>query len=253
MSAARNKRRRHGRRGRFGFLYKMLAVIALTAAVLLGTTVFFRVEQIQVKGNMRYTAQQVEQVSGVVQGDNLFHMNKYEVARTIRRELPYIQAVNIRRSLPDTLIINVTECRAAACLVGGEQEWLISAAGKVLESVAPGEATVTLIEGLTPVQPEPGYTLTVREDQQLRTQGLIDLLQVLDGRHMLGRVKSIDIKSDAGIFMELDDRFRVKLPIGGDYAYLISAMDKAIDSLDSYEKGTLDLTVKDYTVIFSPA
>ena len=253
MAARRNKRRRYKKRGRFGFLYKMLAAIALTAAVLLGSTVFFRVEQIQVKGNMRYTAQQVEQVSGIRHGDNLFHMNKFDVARIIRQELPYIQAVNIRRSLPDTLVINVTECRAAACLVSGEQAWLISSSGKVLESVAPDDAAVTLLEGLSPVQPQPGHGLMVREDQQLRTQGLIALLQVLDQRHMLGRVKSIDVKSDVGIFMELDERFRVKLPIGGDYAYLISAMDKAIDTLDSYETGTLDLTVKDYTVIFSPA
>ncbi len=253
MAARRNKRRRYKRRGRFGFLYKMLSVIALTAAVLMGATVFFRVEEVAVHGNQRYTAQQVEETSGVQQGDNLFHLNKFEVARIIRRELPYIQAVNIRRSLPDTLVINVTESPAAACLVGGEREWLISAAGKVLEQVAPNSASVMAVTGLEPVQPQPGYPLTVREDQQLRTQGMIALLQVLESRDMLGRVSAIDMKFEASIFMELDGRFRVKLPIAGDYGYLISAMEKAIATLDSYETGTLDLTVKDYTVIFSPA
>lgn len=231
----------------------MLAFLALTAAVLVGVTVFFRVEQIRVTGNVRYTAREVEQTSGVVHGDNLFHMNKFEVARIIRRELPYVQEVSIRRSLPDTLVIAVTECRAAACLEGTEQSWLISPGGKVLESIEPGRATVTVVTGLDPVQPQPGYALSVREDQQLRTQGLIDLLEVLDRRHMLGRVKSVDMSQGGSIHLELDERFQVKLPIGGDYDYLISAMDKAIDTLDSYETGTLDLTVKDYTVIFSPA
>ena len=231
----------------------MLAVIALTAAVVLGATVFFRVEEIAVYGNQRYTARQVEQTSGVQHGDNLFHMNKFEVARVIRRDLPYIQAVNIRRALPDTLVIQVTESRAAACLVGGEREWLISAAGKVLEQVAPDSASVIRVSGLEPVQPQTGYPLSVREDQQLRTQGMIDLLQVMENRGMLDRVSGIDMKFEASIFMDLDGRFRVKLPIGGDYEYLISAMEKAIGTLDSYEKGTLDLTVKDYTVIFSPA
>ena len=39
MAAARNNRRRYRRRGRFGFLYKVLAVIALTVAVVMGATV----------------------------------------------------------------------------------------------------------------------------------------------------------------------------------------------------------------------
>ena len=253
MAARRNKRRRYKRRGRFGFLYKVLAVIALTAAIVMGATVFFRVEQVEVRGNRRYTASQVEETSGVQHGDNLFQMNKFEVARIIRRELPYIQAVNIRRSLPDTLVIQVSECRAAACLAGGEREWLISAAGKVLEQVAPGSTSVMQITGLEAVQPQPGYPLTVREDQQLRTDGMIALLQVLEKRDMLDRVSAMDMKFESCIYMELDGRFRVKLPIGGDYEYLIGAMEKAIGTLDSYEKGTLDLTVKDYTVIFSPA
>ena len=109
MSAARNKRRRHGRRGRFGFLYKMLAFVALAAALILGAAVFFRVETIRVEGNVRYQAQQVIQATQVMQGDNLFGLNKNEVARKIRQTLPYVEGVAIRRNLPDTLVIRVEE------------------------------------------------------------------------------------------------------------------------------------------------
>ena len=55
----RQNRRRYKRRARFGFFYKLMAVLAVLAAVVMGATVFFRVEEIVVAGNARYTAQQV--------------------------------------------------------------------------------------------------------------------------------------------------------------------------------------------------
>ncbi|MBO5339995.1 MAG: FtsQ-type POTRA domain-containing protein [Oscillospiraceae bacterium] len=253
MSSARNKRRRYRRRGRFGFLYKMLAVIALATAVFMGATVFFRVEEVVVEGNVRYRTQAVIDASEIVQGDNLFGLNKFEIARLIRKRLPYVEAVNIRRSLPATLLINVTECRAAAQVPGEDGQWLISRTGKVLERAPEDAAGATIVEGLNAVQPEAGSTLVVREGQQLRTAGLLALLSQLEQNNMLGRVAHIDAGSDARFIMSLDDRFTVKLPVGGDYAYLLGAMEKAIATLEPYEAGTLDLTVKDYTVIFSPA
>lgn len=254
MSAARHNRRRYKQKKRFGFLYKMLAVIAMVVAVAVGATVFFRVENIVVAGNVRYTTQQVIDASKIVQGDNLFGMNKFDTARQIRRELPYVEGVNIRRGWPDKLIITVTECRAAACLTGEGGQWLISKSGKVLELVEQVNADVICVDGLHAVQPEAGLPLVVREGQQARGDGLLDLLRGLDKLGMLEKVTWIDMTSAANIRMDYDQqRFTVKLPVSGDFEYLLGAMEKAVATLEDYETGTLDLTVKDYTVVFSPA
>lgn len=253
MSPARHNRRRYRKRGRFGFLYKMLAVIALVVAVVMGATVFFRVEEMVVAGNVRYTAQQVIDATGIVQGDNLFGMNKFETARQIRRQLPYVEGVNIRRGWPDTLIITVTECQATARLAGEEGEWLISKSGKVLELVEHADTDVIRVDGLNAVQPETGLSLVVREGQQARGDGLLALLQGLERCGMTGKVTWIDMTSASHTLMDYDGRFTVKLPVNGDFNYLLGAMDKAVATLEDYETGDLDLTVKDYTVVFSPA
>lgn len=251
MSAARKNRRRYKKRGRFGFLYKMLSVVALAAAVFMGATVFFRVEHVEVTGNVRYDAAQVEQASGVARGDNLFGLNKYDTAARIRRALPYVESVNIRRRLPDTLILNVNECVAAAQLNSGEGGWLISASGKVLDW---SDTPHTLrVDGVDPVLPETGTALTVKPEYQARADGMIALLQAMEELGMLSRATRLDLSSVTCIRMELDGRFTVKLPVSGDFSYLLAAMDKAIQSLEPYEHGGLDLTVKDYTVVFSPA
>lgn len=251
MSAARKNRRRYKKRGRFGFLYKMLSVVALAAAVFMGATVFFRVERVEVTGNVRYDAAQVEQASGVAHGDNLFGLNKYDTAARIRRTLPYVESVNIRRRLPDTLVLNVNECVAAAQLSSGDGGWLISSSGKLLDwSDAPHSLRV---DGMDPVLPEAGTSLTVKPQYQTRADGMVSLLQAMQELDMLSRATRLDLGSITCIRMELDGRFTVKLPINGDFAYLLAAMDKAIQSLEPYERGNLDLTVKDYTVVFSPA
>lgn len=251
MSAARKNRRRYKKRGRFGFLYKMLSVVALVAAVFMGATVFFRVEHVEVTGNLRYDAAQVEQASGVAHGDNLFGLNKYDTAARIRRTLPYVESVNIRRRLPDTLILNVNECIAAAQLTSGEGGWLINTSGKLLEWT--DTPHVLRVDGFDPVLPEVGTTLTVKPEHQTRADGMIALLQAMQELDILPRATRLDLGSPTCIRMELDGRFTVKLPISGDFSYLLAAMDKAIQSLEPFERGNLDLTVKDYTVVFSPA
>ena len=89
MAAARNNRRRSRRgRGRFGPLFKLLCAAALVLALTVGATVFFRVETVVVSGNSRYTQEEVVAASGIETGDNLFQMNKYQVAQHIRETLP---------------------------------------------------------------------------------------------------------------------------------------------------------------------
>ena len=66
----------------------------------------------RVTGTERYTEKDVIEASGIQRGDNLFLLNKYEAARSIAEQLPYIdiEDIRIRRELPDTLLIDVAEC-----------------------------------------------------------------------------------------------------------------------------------------------
>ena len=63
MASSRNRRRRRRSRGRFSFLFKLLSLAAAAAALTLGATVFFQLERVEVEGNSRYTAQEIEAAS----------------------------------------------------------------------------------------------------------------------------------------------------------------------------------------------
>lgn len=71
----RHKSRSRRRRGRFGFFYKLLSVLLVAAALTTACVVFFRVNNITVIGNSRYTVQEVIEASGIQQGDNLITLS----------------------------------------------------------------------------------------------------------------------------------------------------------------------------------
>ena len=114
MASARNNRRRRRGRGRLGPLFKLLCVLAVIVALTMGATVFFQVETVVVSGNSRYTEEEVVRATGIQVGDNLYRMNKNQIADKVLRELPYTRDLRIRRSLPSTIIITMTEWEAVA-------------------------------------------------------------------------------------------------------------------------------------------
>ena len=64
MASRRSNKRKRRRRGRFGFLYKLLSLAIILVVVAAGCVVFFRVEEITVEGEGRYTAQEIIDASG---------------------------------------------------------------------------------------------------------------------------------------------------------------------------------------------
>ena len=67
--AARRKRRGRRRRGRFGILYKVLSFFLILAAIVTGCIVFFRVNEIVVVGETRYSETEIIAATGVELGE----------------------------------------------------------------------------------------------------------------------------------------------------------------------------------------
>lgn len=278
-SARKNHRRRRGR-SRLGFLFKLLCIGGVVVALTMGATVFFRVESVVVTGNSRYTQEEVVAATGIELGDNLFHMNKYEIYDQVRQSLPYIEDVNIRRSLPNTILLTVSEWSAAAQILpasgggttsagegedqeaGGEQQeqsaaqeaWLISVGGKLLEP-APADSTAMEVSGLTALMPQAGTMLAVPQEEQFKLEALLGLLPALEERGMLSDVSSVEL-GDTQIQLRYLGRYNVKMPLNEDFSYNLGLLQTVVeDNTEKYgeqSSGTMDLTQEQYDVVFSP-
>ena len=83
-------------------------------ALTMGATVFFQVETVAVTGNSRYSQEEIIKATGIQTGDNLFRMNKYQIAHQVLQGLPYVEELTIRRALPSTIVLTVKEWDAVA-------------------------------------------------------------------------------------------------------------------------------------------
>ena len=109
--ARRRRYNRKRRKGNFAFLYKLLAFVLICGAIGLALAMFFRIDDIEISGNSRYSNEQIAAAAQIKAGDNLFFLNKYDAAARIRQQLPYVETVQFRRVLPSKLVVQITECR----------------------------------------------------------------------------------------------------------------------------------------------
>lgn len=252
----RHNRRPSRRRGRFSGLYKVLSVLLAAAAIIVACVVFFRVNTIQVEGNVRYTAQEIIDASGIKTGDNLIALPSSRVSAIIRAQLPYVEGVAIQRTYPDGLVIHVTERVAAASVDSAEGRWLISAQGKLLEKDNGAIHTVQII-GMTAVGPYAGGMLQTAEEEALTLEYVKSLLTVLESRGMLEQCAALDCTGASSITLEYGI-YHLCLPRGGDYDYYIQLAQSALATglrdgkIQEGQSGLLDLTITDGKAHFRP-
>ena len=245
MAARRNRKRRRRNRGRFGVLYKLLSILLIFAAILVGCIIFFRVNTMVVAGNSRYTQEEILSAAGVEKGDNLFTLNKYQIADRILTQLPYVDDVAISRKLPDTLIFEVTENTGVAWVESDGGYWLLDDKCKLLEV---GDAALVQgkpqVLGLDPVSPTVGNLLTVAPEQQDKLERLQAFLKAIRGRVMTGSLKHfIDLSSGNEIRFGYGENLTVIFPINGDFDEETYELKLALETMDKRglpRTGTLD-------------
>lgn len=250
MAARRNRHGRRRNRGRFGFLYKLLSFLLIFAAILVGCVVFFRVNTVVVAGQSPYTDEEIIGAAGVKQGDNLFTLNKFRMGNSVVRSLPYIDDVNFQRKFPDTLVIQVTQCRAVAVIRSGGEYWLMDAKGKLLErgdaSLAEGKAEVL---GLTPLAPAVGTSLVVSAEEQGKLDRLKELLAAIQTREMTGSLTGfIDLTSANKLRFGYGAELTIVFPMNADFSSKTFALRGTLLKMDEEgvpRTGTLDFTYGD--------
>lgn len=240
---ARRSRYSHKRRkGRFAFLYKLLALVVICTAIALALTLFFRIRTISVSGHGRYSESDIITAAGVKEGDNLFLLNKYDAAERIRKALPYVETVQFRRTLPDTLSIVVTECTSPAAVVQEGKAYLLCDQGIIVDEVAPSAAAkLPQVKGLTLIDPLVGTEAHTDGEQALTLQQLLSLLATLDERDMAADVQQIDVSNPSQLSLRYLNRFDVCFPRDADYDYKLDYLLAVVEKLEVNEKGTINM------------
>ena len=236
--------RRHGRgrRGRrFGVLYKLLTLVVVCAAAVLALTLFFKVESVEVTGNSRYSAQEIQDACGVSLGDNLYLLSKPDMVQRLHQQLPYIDEVRITRRLPNTLCVQVTEFSTVYAVEQEGTVWLLTSGGKIVETAAERGDT-PLIDGCELLAPSLGGDVSFALELQNRQESLFALLTALESAELTGDVRAIHLGDPTVLSMDYTERFTVEMPYGADDPRLLRYLTLVIEELETNLTGVIDLT-----------
>lgn len=249
-----NRVRRKRRRKRNRALYYILALIVIVAAgAILSTTVFFQIETITVEGTQRYTAEQIAQYGGVQIGDNLFRINLDQIEEQAVEGCTTLDSIQVRRSLPNTLVFICQEAEAKYGILGGDQIYILSSAGRIIDITQRLDSypDLVLLSG-------PDVT-GLNIGDFLEQDSFNSLTSALNAASAAG-IDGIRGAAMDGVEVSLNYQDRVTIRLGNvldlDYKFqLVEAVlfpDDGEPGIGSSEAGVLDASMDDGRVTFRP-
>lgn len=226
-------------------LYAPLSFILICAALVFGMSVFFRVSTVTVTGNSIYTEEEIIEASGIEQGDNLFFINRFSAVSRIFSKLPYVEAATISRSLPNNIVIEITESAALAYVTAEDGEkWAIDRSCKILANVD-AAAAQSLIEvtGVTPISPSVGGIVSPGEAETPKVTYLSEILKMAVLLEIERDITYIDMSNVSNPQFDYLGRFTVKLGSNENVDYKFQLLVSAVAELGEGDSGTLDLSI----------
>ena len=246
-SARRRSRRRRQRQSEYrrtGVFAKLLVMLAVVAAIVLGVAIFFRVHTVEVQGNKIYSQEQVVQASGLETGDNLLMVNRAAVAGSIKARMPYVRDVSVSPVMPDTVVIRVAESELAA-LVKSDigEKWYLNTEGRVLGSSVEGfRGQIVELTGFTIVAPKSGEPAVATEGQNENMLAALMVLRQMEGTGIIGQMTGLDASKVYDLLLYCGKRLEIRLGSPDQLDYKTQYLQLVLEELEPYQTGIVDLT-----------
>ena len=243
-------------------LVQLLSVIAVVMALVLGLSVFFKVENIQVSGAEVYSEWAIREASGLSEGDNLLTFSHARSAALIKANLPYVDTVRFGIKLPDTVNIIVKEDEVVYAVKDQNgQWWLMNSDGRIvemgsnseasnhtqilgvaLESPVPDERAVAMEVIAEETQAEGETTPVISTTGAQRLTAALQILKALEDNDIVGAAASVDVTRIEDIILWYGTRYQVNLGDSSRLDYKIACMNDVILQMSDYQSGILDIS-----------
>ena len=226
------------------YIAAFTAVVA--TAVLLCIFVFFRVEKVTVVGGGSYRQEDILSICNIQDGDNLVLLSTADREKELRYRFPYIENAEIKKKLPSTIEVVITEAEASYSVACDAGYLYVSDIGKVLE-VSPTPALgSTVVRGTTPTATGPSQLIGFEEEE---IAWIYDEITGQLREKEVENITSIDLSNRYDVTMMYDDRIQFKFGnttgMQSKIAYGIETLNYMINegSILDETHGEIDLTM----------
>lgn len=247
---AKNQRRMEVQK-RKKLFKKMIGLFLLfvLCAVIAAFTPYFNISRVNITGNSRVSAQEIEQASGIKQGSNIFRIKLSSVQRRIQ-EISYVHSVRVKREFPNQISIEIEESQPVAAVPYMGQYVLIDMYGKALEQETTEDmeniTDIVILTGLKIKNFELGEKIIVENERNLKI--VLESLSELVHNSLIENTTEIDLTEEEGIVFKMNEsKLSVLMGDASDLPYRVKFLKEILNKLGGTPRGVIDFTSKDPT------
>lgn len=218
--------------------YSAIFAVVLIVGLILSLTVLFKTEKIEVEGDEYYFDDQIIAFSGVQYQQNIFVEALSADAENIVKNLPYVEKAEISFSVPDTIIIKITNAVPSYVIENGNEYLIISASGRILDSASDNKDKLPLLKCEKLKSTKIGEYVSFSDDNIPEIlKSVTDSLEANDVK----KITAFDVTDTANIMLVYDDRITINLGLPEDIDYKIRTAVTIIENnLDPNKTGTVE-------------
>ncbi|MDR3179043.1 MAG: FtsQ-type POTRA domain-containing protein [Oscillospiraceae bacterium] len=226
---------------RFVIMSSAALIVFLIVSSISYIFLLIKIEKIEVEGSNKYNQKEIIKKSEINIGENLLFCNEEKAKRNIEKFLPYIENVEIKKILPNKLVILTSEAEPNFVVRDNDFSFMIiSSSWKILETTNVKDSNLAVVEGLDVKQKEPGFKLECRDAENEKF--LAELLKSLKDND-LSVNKIIFLKDSKKITLDYQNKIEIILGQNHQVNYKIKTAKKLLkDNIKENESGQLDLT-----------
>lgn len=240
---ANQEKRKRRRRKNYLLHYILVFILITVIGITLSLTVFFNINKIVVKGDSKLaTNDQIIEFTQVSVGQNLFRISLDKIENRVLEKTPDIDSVNVKRGLPDKLIVQLQTSEPKMAYYKAGQYYLISNANRVINIVDNLEQYPNIIkcasEDLGEIKL--GDYLTNNE----KYKSIDKVISYINASGIEG-IKAMEIKGTHDIKLNYQDRITIQIGNMTEIDYKLKMVKKVLsEHIKPDDYGVIDAKVQ---------
>lgn len=227
-----------------GIVRLAIFLAAVSAAIIVSQSLFFRLKTVYVIGNQTVSAEHIAAISGLKRGDNILSVSEDTVRDRMDAD-HWVVLSHLYKKYPDEIYLFVDEREIVASMQYLGIEYTLDIDGMVLEEYGDMNYTgsVPIVTGFTVSNAAVGEFLSVRSRQQM--VAYTSIVSELTIQRYASHIESINVSDPDNLTMLTTDGITVQLGNSDFMRAKIGAMRADIAYLQQLGKtsGVLDVTV----------
>lgn len=216
-------------------------LLVLTVTIVLTYAPFMKITKINCAGNEKLTSEDIISASKICIGNNIFRVNKNKAINNIKT-IPYIKEVSIKRRLPSTMNITVTENRVYSYINLDNMYIYIDDTGKILEeSEIPPETSCPILSGVKVKTHKVNKVIELKNSNQVKSYA--DLMKVFGNSNFSDKITLINIENLNDIRVTINNSLEIIIGNTDNLDYKINFLASgAYVNIGDNRSGTLDVS-----------